>query len=84
MELLQKGGIILARPDIYEVVEQELGQAIVQHGALWATVCIFHHDHNPSMVLYPDDTFHCFSCEAHGDSLDLQVRVDKDGRKAVQ
>ena len=82
-ELLHKGGIILARPDIYEVVEQQLHQVIVQHGALWATVCIFHPDHNPSMVLYPDDTFHCYSCEAHGDSLDLQVGVDKNGKKRI-
>lgn len=83
LQLLKKGEYIVARPSIYDVVEQELNQVIVQHGALWATVCIFHPDHNPSMVLYPDDTFHCYSCEAHGDSLDLQRRVDKNGRPAI-
>ena len=83
VELLSKGGIIVARPDIYEVVENQLGQVITAHGALWATVCIFHPDHSPSMVLYPDDTFHCYACEAHGDSLDLQRGIDKDGRKRL-
>jgi hypothetical protein len=83
VELLSKGGIIIARPNIYQVVEHELNQVIAQHGMLWKTVCIFHPDRNPSMVLYPDDTFHCYACEAHGDSLDLQRGIDKDGRKRI-
>ena len=41
--------------------------------------CLFpekHHggsDRNPSCVLY-EDHFHCFSCEAHGDAIDLVRR----------
>jgi bifunctional DNA primase/polymerase-like protein/CHC2-type zinc finger protein len=83
LELTTRGQILAQRPDIYEVVEQELHQVIVAHGALWATTCIFHNDHSPSLVLYPDDTFHCYACEAHGDSLDLRRRVDITGRPAI-
>jgi hypothetical protein len=36
------------------------------------------------MVLYPDDTFHCYSCEAHGDSLDLRAGKDMNGKIAVR
>lgn len=75
----QKSG----RPNIFEVVEQDLNRVVVRHGTLWATTCIFHPDKSPSMVLYPDFTFHCYACEAHGDSLDLQRGIDKNGRKRL-
>lgn len=28
--------------------------------------CVFHHDNTPSFSLYPDNTYHCFGCGAHG------------------
>lgn len=81
--LTPRGEKIYARPDIFEVVEQDLKQAIVSHGMLYATNCIFHSDKNPSLVLYPDNTFHCYACEAHGDSFDLRARIDITGRPAI-
>ena len=39
-------------------------------GANKAAVCPFHPDRSPSLVLYPDDTYHCFGCGAHGDVID--------------
>jgi hypothetical protein len=77
-----KGGIILERPDILDVCA-ERGLVVVSHGALFAVPCIFHPDRSPSLILYPDNTFHCYGCEAHGDSIDLQQGVDMTGRKAI-
>lgn len=42
--------------------------------------CPFHDDHTPSMVTYPQQRgekshYHCFSCSAHGDAIDLYARV---------
>lgn len=34
-------------------------------------VCPFHPDKSPSMVLYRDQTYHCFGCAAHGDVIDF-------------
>ncbi len=37
-------------------------------------VCPFHDDHSPSCHIYPD-SYHCFSCGAHGDALDWTKQV---------
>lgn len=34
-------------------------------------VCPFHPDRSPSLVLYPDQSYHCFGCGAHGDVIDF-------------
>jgi DNA primase len=35
-------------------------------------LCPFHHDHTPSLVVYPaTDTFHCYGCGKHGDVIDF-------------
>ena len=39
-----------------------------------STTCPFHDDHHPSMQLYADH-FHCFACGAHGDVIDLTVKL---------
>lgn len=68
------------RPDILELAEA-LGHRVVRHGVYWATNCFFHHDPGPSMILYTsDNSFHCYGCEAHGDSLNLLARKDMTGR----
>jgi DNA primase len=30
--------------------------------------CPFHKDSTPSFVLYPDNSFHCYGCSAHGNN----------------
>lgn len=35
--------------------------------------CIFHNDRHPSMKV--DERFHCFSCGADGDAIDLAARI---------
>lgn len=36
--------------------------------------CAFHDDTKPSMQVY-DDGYHCFSCGAHGDVIDLAAQL---------
>lgn len=38
--------------------------------------CPFHPDRSPSFTIYPDDTYHCFGCGAHGDVIDY-VRTEQ-------
>lgn len=83
-EVITKTGALRgARPDIFEVVKQ-LGLDVVPHGRYYATTCIFHDDNNPSMVLYEhDNSFCCFSCNAVGDSFNLQDGRDAHGKRAI-
>lgn len=71
------------RPPILDVCES-LGLPVSRMGIHHVTNCIFHNDPSPSMVLYTEqDKFHCYGCEAHGDSYDLQERRDMTGRPAI-
>ena len=46
--------------------------------------CAFHDDTKPSMQVY-DDGYHCFSCGAHGDVIDLAAQLyGVDNREAIQ
>lgn len=47
--------------------------------------CPFHEDHTPSLLVDESDQhFHCFGCAAHGDVLDLVMRVEGlDFRRAL-
>jgi hypothetical protein len=39
-------------------------------------ICPFHDDHNPSLVCFPPgDGFHCFSCGANGDTINLAQKL---------
>ncbi len=38
-------------------------------------LCPFHADSDPSLVIYPDDRWHCFGCGAGGDVVDLIQRL---------
>jgi hypothetical protein len=71
------------RPDILATVEL-LGGIVRHHGAHYATNCFFHDDPGPSMVLYThDNSFHCYGCEAHGDSDNLRMGKDMTGRRFI-
>jgi phage/plasmid primase-like uncharacterized protein len=43
---------------------------LVKSGRNKLAVCPFHPDKSPSLVLYPDQTYHCYGCAQHGDVLD--------------
>ena len=62
--------------NIIRTVKQSVGlrQAALFYGLRFRqdgkALCPFHQDRHPSMQLY-DDHYYCFSCEAHGDVVDL-------------
>jgi DNA primase len=46
--------------------------------------CAFHDDTKPSMQVY-EDGYHCFSCGAHGDVIDLAAQLyGVDNREAIR
>jgi hypothetical protein len=38
-------------------------------GARFVGLCPFHNEKTPSFYIFPDNQFHCFGCNAHGDSI---------------
>lgn len=39
--------------------------------------CCFHSEHTPSLALYPaTNSFYCFGCRVHGDSLDFILLME--------
>jgi len=40
-------------------------------GGRYQALCPFHAEDTPSFVIYPDNSFHCFGCQANGDSIDF-------------
>lgn len=62
----------LNRPDILAVCA-ERGIAVRMTGRYGKAKCPFHNEDTPSFTVYPEnDTFYCYGCDAHGDSIDLQ------------
>lgn len=60
------------RPNILDVCARKNMPLRARHG-YYVTRCIFHDDSTPSLTIYTrDNTFHCFGCGAHGDSIDLE------------
>ena len=42
--------------------------------------CIFHaggQERTPSLTIYPDQTWHCFGCQEHGDSIDFVMKREQ-------
>ena len=73
----------LLRGSIIAAVE-ELGHVVTRKGANHVTHCFFHAERTPSMVLYTDDnSFYCFGCEAHGDSINLREHRDMTGKDFI-
>ena len=38
------------------------------------TLCPFHTETTPSFFIYPDNSYHCFGCGAHGNAIDFMVK----------
>jgi hypothetical protein len=54
----------------------DLGYETRQSGSRQVMNCIFHEgDHEASLMLYPDNRFYCFGCNAWGNVLDLKRGV---------
>jgi DNA primase catalytic core len=70
---------VLSKAEMPEVARR-LGMNVERRGANLLTLCPFHQESRPSLVLYPSDGaspshFHCFSCNAHGYAVDLVKQV---------
>jgi hypothetical protein len=42
-------------------------------GKKMIALCPFHTEKTPSFNIFPDNTFHCFGCQAHGDAIDFMI-----------
>ncbi|NLU26380.1 MAG: hypothetical protein GXX00_04380 [Hungateiclostridium thermocellum] len=62
------------RSDCIEIATSMLGLPGKMKGTRYETLCPFHADRNPSLVIYRDG-FKCFGCGKHGDAIDLVSAV---------
>lgn len=63
------------RADIVSVANG-LGLNLKKQGRLYAAVCPFHDDHDPSLKINQQTgTFNCYVCGAHGDVFDLVMKL---------
>ncbi|MFH1622254.1 MAG: CHC2 zinc finger domain-containing protein [Candidatus Omnitrophota bacterium] len=46
-------------------------QKLRKLGSRYAALCPFHNEKTSSFFIYPNNTFHCFGCQAHGDVIDF-------------
>lgn len=59
---------VRARADILEIVGETV--QLKRAGAAYKGLCPFHGEKTPSFTVNPHQgTYHCFGCQAHGDSL---------------
>lgn len=70
---------VLFKADLSETARW-LGMVVERRGTSDMTLCPFHDDNKPSLVLYPGSPgdpphFHCFSCNHHGYAVDLVKEV---------
>lgn len=49
----------------------KLGIDINPAGNLWKGLCPFHTEKTPSFVVYPNLSYHCYGCKAHGTFDDI-------------
>lgn len=47
-------------------VDELITERIWSYGSRRKTFCPFHQEKTPSFVIYPDNSWHCFGCQAHG------------------
>ncbi|MDD4776401.1 MAG: CHC2 zinc finger domain-containing protein, partial [Syntrophomonas sp.] len=68
---------IKGRTDIRQIFEGCFpGRRLVPRGTRWWSCCPLHEERVPSFCLDIDrQRFHCFGCQAAGDSIDLYARA---------
>ena len=59
--------------DLVALIRAE-GSNLRQQGNKHVCLCPFHDDHNPSMNVYADNHYKCYSCGEYGDALDYVCR----------
>ena len=65
----------ITRAKEYPISElfSQLTSQVVRHGM---TKCCFHQDNTASLSLRKHNRFHCFGCDAKGDTIDLYMRLN--------
>lgn len=59
--------------------------AMQDNGRKQSIKCPFHGDKTPSCVIYPDNTYHCFGCKAHGfNAIDFVMGLGADFKEALK
>lgn len=54
-------------------------------GRRFAIRCPFHRERSASCIIYPDNTFHCFGCSAHGNgAIDFVMKMGSSFKEAVE
>jgi hypothetical protein len=54
------------------------GVALQERGNRYFATCPFHVESAPSFVVYPDGSYHCFGCGAHGTAKEIAHRYNVD------
>jgi hypothetical protein len=64
---------------------QDYGIKLTKAGKNFKGLCPFHTEKTPSFMVYADQNrYHCYGCQAHGDFIDLIMKLDNVGfREAV-
>jgi hypothetical protein len=60
--------------DAVSIIENS-GVQLRKAGSRHVGLCPFHDDRNPSLSVYPDNHFKCFSCGAYGDQIDFVQKM---------
>ena len=82
-EFIQIGEILKTRPIKY-MLDNHMLQKLRQKdftgliktpvrvvGGKRFTLCPFHEEKTPSFCIYPDNSYYCFGCGAHGNAIDF-------------
>lgn len=62
--------------DLLEYAERTMGLEFRRKGDKYFTSCPSHSDSDPSLCIFPDNTFHCFSCGAHGNIINWMMKYE--------
>jgi len=69
--------------DIFDTIKQQTnspdivrqcGISLKRKGQKWWGLCPFHNDNKPSLCVWQDSGYYCFSCGAGGDSISFVAR----------
>lgn len=58
-------------------IEQLYPGRLRQFGNKLTGLCCFHEEKTPSFFIFPNNTYYCFGCNEHGDSIDFTMKIKK-------
>jgi hypothetical protein len=60
---------------------EQFGFTLIKSGSYYKMCCPFHKEDTPSFVVYPDLSYHCFGCHAHGSYEDFIMFFSGDSNR---